>query len=281
MDARRLLALLLATLTLAACAPAAPTQAPAPTADIAAVQTAAAATVLAQVEAARLAAITPTFTPAPPTATPSPTPVPPTATPLPPTDTPPPTVDIAAVQAAAIATALSQFSAQLTATAQAIPSATATAAPTDTPLPTNTTAAPPTSTPKPRPTATPQQAVTMKLEGMRYERWGRPRGGCGSFDDKSAVRKFNLELTLTNTGSKAITPEDWYPVFYSNGGRELVTCYYLHVGVLFELAPGASITITFASFCELDEYVAKMRLEVFDEVHWQCFDDAGGLAACG
>ena len=281
MDARRLLALLWATVTLAACAP---TPVPPPTIDIAAVQTAAAATVRAQVEAARLAAITPTFTPAPPTVAPptvAPPTQPPSPTPVPPTQTPPPTVDIAAVQAAAIATALSQFSAQLTATAQAIPSATATAAPTDTPLPTNTTAAPPTSTPKPRPTATPPQAVTMKLAGMRYERWGRPQGGCGSFDDKSAVRKFNLELTLTNTGSKAITPEDWYPVFYSNGGRELVTCYYLHLGVLFELAPGASITITFASFCELDEYVAKMRLEVFDEAHWQCFDEAGNLAACG
>ena len=113
---------------------------------------------------------------------------------------------------------------------------------------------------------------------MRYERWGRPAQGCARFDDRSEVRKFNLELTLKNESEEKI--EEWYPVFYTNGGRELLTCFYLYWGVFGALDPEAEMTVTFASFCETNEYVAEMRLSVFEVEYRRCFSPEGTLVGC-
>ena len=113
---------------------------------------------------------------------------------------------------------------------------------------------------------------------MRYEQWGRPVQGCASFDDRSEVRKFNLELTLRNDSDTQI--EEWYPVFYANSGRELLTCFYLYWGVFGALDPDGEMTVTFASFCETSEYVSEMRLTIFEEEYRRCFSPVGALINC-
>jgi hypothetical protein len=245
-------------------------------------------------------AIPPTATAVPPTATPIPptaTPIPPTATPIPPTATPvPPTVDVAAIKTAAAATVLAQLAADQTATAAARP--------TNTPLPTATNTSQPTATPTPQPTARPttppppataapaqptaapkptQAAAggfTINLINIRYEQWGRPDPvkGCQAFDDKNPVRKFNVDITVTNNSSRMI--EDWYPGFWSNTGKLLRTCFYVYGGGFPAIPVGESRTVTFAAFCELNEAVVLMRMDILDQQVYRCFSPSGAIVAC-
>ena len=124
------------------------------------------------------------------------------------------------------------------------------------------------------------------LSGMRYEQWGRPRNDrCDGFDDNSAVRKFNLETIFTNNTEEEFefwTEETFvprYPAFYANSGRELVACFYIHLGVIGAIPPEGALTITFAAFCNLDEYVAEMRFEAWPEFR-RCFSPEGQEVGC-
>jgi hypothetical protein len=211
----------------------------------------------------------------------------PTPTPVPPTLTPAPTVDVAAVQTAAAATVVARVAAEATATVAAIPTPTATPVPTntprptDTPLPTNTPLPAATATPtaKPKPTKTPTPAISLDLTGMRYEQWGKPQHGCASFDDRAVVRKFNLEMTLTNHTGEAI--REWYPDFYGAGGSLLTTCFYVYSAEGFpSIPPGESRTVTFASFCDTNDYVKEMKLTVLEKEYRRCFGPGGAIIAC-
>ena len=264
------LCLALALLVTACRAPAAPvvqpTETPAPTAT----------------------AVPPTATAVPPTATPLPptaTPVPATATPIPPTPTA--TVDIAAVQTVAAGTAVAQLAANLTATAAAQP--------TVTPVPPTATPVPPTATKPPAPTATkapalptntpvptkaPASAVSVVFEDLSYEKWGRPvNNSCRAFDDANVVRKFNTRIRVKNQSDKTIE-EDWYPKFYASSGREVLTCFYVHLGALLVLPPQGEVTITYASFCDNSEYIKEMKLEVLEQTLRYCFSPEGKVIAC-
>jgi len=206
----------------------------------------------------------------------TPTPVPPTATSMP-TLTPQPTVNVAAIQTAAAATVVAQVALDATATAVAVPTRTLTPTPTDTPLPTATS----TNTPKPapKPSKTPTPATILELSGMRYETWGNPQHGCSSFDNSTLVRKFNLEIKLTNQSSQAV--REWYPDFYSHTGRLVLTCFYVYSAEGFPtVPPGESRTVTFASFCNLDEYIAEMKMKVLEVEHHLCFTPEGSLGPC-
>ena len=187
------------------------------------------------------------------------------------------TANIVAVQTVAAATVEARIVADLTATAAAHPTATLTATPSATPEPT----APPTAVPvTPRPTATLVPAITLTLSNMRYETWGRPVLGCLAFDDSDPVRKFNLEVTLQNDTDATI--EDWYPVFVSSALNELYTCFYVYSEEGFPVVPsGESRTVTFASFCEQNEYVAGMYVVINDVEFIRCFSPDGALVACG
>jgi hypothetical protein len=196
---------------------------------------------------------------------------------MPPTLTPPPTVDVAKVQTEAAGTAVAQMAQNATATAAAIPTSTATPTPTATPQPTVTST--PTTKPTAKPSNTPKAEITLELSGMRYEKWGRPVRGCSAFDDNSCVRKFNLEISLTNHTDKAI--DEWYPDFHSNGGSLLFTCFYVYSAEGFpSVPPGEKRTVTFASFCELNEYVKDMLLKVNDKEQRRCFSPEGVIIAC-
>jgi hypothetical protein len=239
-----------------------------------------------------VACAAPAATPLPPSPTPVPpsaTPVPPTATPIPPSATPPPTVDVAAIQTAAAATVVAQVAANQTATEAARPTNTLPPTATFTPQPTATFTPAPTAVPQkaaptavPQPTAAPAGTFSVTPTNMRYEQWGRPdpRVGCQQFNDKSPVRKFNLELVITNNGSETIT--DWYPRFWGVSGQELIVCYYGYGGGRGypTLPPGATRTVTFAAFCELNDAVSSMSVELGSEKIKRCFNPAGALVGC-
>lgn len=190
------------------------------------------------------------------------------------------TVDVAAIRAEAAATAVAQFIVDLTATAQTQPTQAPTRPPTAPPQPT----ALPTETtpPTPETSPTPAMAITLKFANITYEQWGRPtKDGCKSFNDKSPVRKFNIQITLNNTSSQAITA--WFPKFVSSAGRPLDTCYYEYSQDqgLPSVPPGEARTVTFSTFCELDEYISDMTMQVQGRDYGRyCFTPQGALAEC-
>lgn len=204
-----------------------------------------------------------------------------TATPPPSAPPPLPTVDVAAIRAEAAATAVAQFVADLTATAAAQPTRAPTRPPTAPPqqataLPTVTTTATPDTAP------TPALAVTLKFANISYEQWGRPtKDGCKVFNDKSPVRKFNVQITLRNTSAQAITA--WFPVFIASTGRQLDTCFYEYSKEqgLPTVPAGESRTVTFSTFCEPNEFVADLTMQVQDRDYGRyCFSPQGALIGC-
>jgi hypothetical protein len=222
-------------------------------------------------------ALLPTSTPTPvPTATPDPTytPVPadtpePTATPYPtytpvptqaPTATPYPTYTLFPTQAP-----------------------TATPYPTYTPYPTATSrpfpTQGPTDTPVPIATELPPYSVTVG-RNVVYEPWGRPLDpdGCnGPYDDESPMRRFTIQIILTNNSNQFI-PDHWSPYFVSASGRSLPTCiwYYNNTAV----QPGEVIDVTFATHVETDDWVSAL---VFDELGYAlstCLNPSGQPVPC-
>jgi hypothetical protein len=158
------------------------------------------------------------------------------------------------------------------------PTATVTGTSTATPKPTATTPKPTAPVPPP-PSSTPTPTtISLVLSGMRYEQWGRPVEGCRRFDNKSAVRKFNVEITLTNNSTQAI--KEWYPDFYANTRRLLLTCYYVYGEGFPPVSLGEERTVTFASFAELDEYVSEMRMTVLGNEYRRCFSPEGEVMPC-
>ncbi|MFQ5592612.1 MAG: hypothetical protein ACE5HA_00455 [Anaerolineae bacterium] len=220
----------------------------------------------------------------------------PTATPTstPPTWTLVPTADLSAVQTAAAATVMAQIASDLTATAAALPTETpiptstkttqptATLAPTRPPTATatatRTQTVAPSATLPPVPTSIPRPAISLDLTDMRYEQWGRPVEGCRRFDNGSPVRKFNLEITLTNHSTQAV--KDWYPDFYANTGRLLLTCYYIYGEGFPPVPPDEARTVTFASFTEQGEFVQEMRVNVLGRDYRRCFTPEGASTPC-
>lgn len=190
------------------------------------------------------------------------------------TATPLPTLDMEAIKKAAVATMVAQMGTQ-TAMAQPTSISGAQEKP-STPVPT--------STPKPteEPTAPPASAVnvSIELEGMHYETWGAPVGGCQQFDDSHPMRKFQLQITLYNGTRQKIT--DWYPEFYANNGRLVLTCFYGYNNIKgwIEVPGGESRTVTFAAFAENNEYIKRMVMKVLGNEFRRCFASSGALVSC-
>jgi hypothetical protein len=192
------------------------------------------------------------------------------------TATPIPTLDAEAIKQAAVATLVARMSA---ATPTVAASATSSAGdalkklPTDTPLPT--------FTPEPTPVPTPVVSVSIDLLNMHYEAWGSPvNNACQQFDDSHPMRKFQLEITIYNGSRQKIT--EWYPDFYTSGGRLVTTCFY-GIGNLKgfpEVPAGEKRTITFAAFAENSEYIKSMKMVVLGLELRRCFGTSGALVGC-
>ena len=120
--------------------------------------------------------------------------------------------------------------------------------------------------------------MTLNIRG--YEKWGAPVGGCASFDNAHPIKKFNIDITVTNKTSKVVV--DWYPTFLSNSGTKARTCYYPYgPSSGFPSIPiGDSRNVTFAAFVENNEYVSEMRMFIEDSVLRRCFSEGGKEIPC-
>ncbi len=213
-----------------------------------------------------------------PTATPYPTytPVPaeaPTATPYP-TYTPVPTE-------APTATPYPTYTPVPTEAPTATPYPTYTLYPTATPRPAPAQAQPPQPTTTLVPTATTLPPYTVTLgRNVVYEPWGRPANpdGCnGPYDDESPVRRFTVEVILTNNSNRFI-PDHWSPVFISASGNPLPTCIWYYNNTTVQ--PGEIIDVTFATHTEANDWVKAL---VFDELNYTltvCLGPSGQAVSC-
>ena len=113
-----------------------------------------------------------------------------------------------------------------------------------------------------------------------YEPWGRPLDpdGCnGPYNDQSPVRRFTVEVILTNN-SNSFIPDGWGPTFYTASGQIPPTCtwYYENIAV----QPGEIINVTFATHVEANDWVSAL---VFDELGYTatlCLNGSGQMVAC-
>ena len=239
-------------------------------------------------EASEMQAAVATSTPVP-TATPYPTytPVPtevPTETPVPtatlvPTATPYPTYTL-------VPTEVPSATPYPTYTPFPTDVPTATPYPTYTPYPTATSRPPPpsqpqqpTNTPVPTAVVLPPYSVTLG-RNVTYEPWGRPLDpdGCnGPYDDESPMRRFTVEVILTNN-SNGFIPDHWSPIFISAAGRALPTCIWYYNNTVVQ--PDEIINVTFATHTEVDDWVTAL---MFDEIGYTltlCLSPSGQVVPC-
>jgi S1-C subfamily serine protease len=132
---------------------------------------------------------------------------------------------------------------------------------------------------RPAPAQPPQVELDFNARG--YEQWGRPVGQpnpCSLFDNSSGVRKFNMDITVTNNSQELIT--HWFPGFYANTGRELLTCWYAYGDMFPSVPAGGSVVVTFAVFAEPNEYVSDVRLLLLGSEYRRCYSTEGALVDC-
>ena len=151
--------------------------------------------------------------------------------------------------------------------------------PTNTPYPTQKPPAPqPTSAPPPTKQA--QAPYTIAINKIEPEPWGRPRSadGCnGPYNDRDPVKRFTIEVILTNNSNQWI-PDGWAPTFYSAAGAVPPTCVWYYDNQAVQ--PGEVIYVTFATHVESNDWVSAM---VFDELGYQhstCFNAGGQVVGC-
>lgn len=225
----------------------------------------------------------PTYTP-PPTGSPLPTDQPtepPTYTPYP-TYTPPPT---------GAPTIQPTYTPYPTYTPIPTVQPTYTPYPTYTPPPTGAPTKKPTSKPKPpaplptntSPAPAPAPApYTITIVKVEPEPWGRPTApdGCGGpYNDRDPVKRFTIEVALTNHSDRTI-PDGWRPVFHAASGQIPTWCKWYYDQGDQTVSPGETTYVTFGTHTELSDWVSRM---VFDELGYQtttCFDAGGHVVGC-
>lgn len=117
----------------------------------------------------------------------------------------------------------------------------------------------------PTPTRAPARpALDVVLSNPHYERWGRPTApdGCnGPYNNGSPVRRFTMELIVTNRSSQTV-PSGWAPYFYANTGAALARCYfpYQEGAPVPAVPPGESRTVTFVTFTEETNWVGRVTV---------------------
>ncbi|MCW1969593.1 MAG: hypothetical protein KIH69_015895 [Anaerolineae bacterium] len=118
-------------------------------------------------------------------------------------------------------------------------------------------------------TAVPAASGSMQimLQKQGYEQWGRPigmatgSGGCSKFNDGAPVRKFNISMRITNNTNQVLLPYALLPKATKGDGSPAFSCFYGHIGVVTDLAPGQSVDVTYAVFIEQSEFVKSIYLE--------------------
>jgi pSer/pThr/pTyr-binding forkhead associated (FHA) protein len=173
----------------------------------------------------------------------------------------------------------------------ATPYPTYTLYPTYTPEPTkevqNTPKPPPLPPPPQQPTITTAPPATPKpLYNVRtgrnvvYEPWGNPGNpdGCnGPYDDRIEVRRFTVQVLVTNN-SKNWIPDHWGPTFISGSGANLPTCIWYYNNTVVE--PGETTDVTFATHLAKGDYVRALVFDFPGQTVTICLDPGGNEVPC-
>jgi len=116
--------------------------------------------------------------------------------------------------------------------------------------------------------------IQVTVLSVGYEQWGQPVNGCSQFNDRHPMRKFNMNLRVTNNTRRTLSATEWYA--YSFVGKKLVrwTCYYPYQGEGFPaIPPGESRNVTFAAFVEPHESVTAVWVGRKGLWARACFDE--------
>ena len=101
--------------------------------------------------------------------------------------------------------------------------------------------------------------------------------GNGPYDDESPMRRFTVEVILTNNSNRFI-PDHWSPVFISAAGRPLPTCIWYYNNTVVQ--PDEMINVTFDTHTEADDWVSAL---MFDEIGYTltlCLSPSGQVVSC-
>jgi hypothetical protein len=139
----------------------------------------------------------------------------------------------------------------------------------------------PTSTPVSPPTATPVPPYTIILGGnVHYEPWGSPGNpnGCGGpYDDERPVRRFYLQVLLTNNSRRYIS-EGWGPTFISASGASLPTCVFYYENLVVD--PGETIDVTYGTHLPTGDYVKALVFDILNHTEVICLSPGGTKISC-
>jgi hypothetical protein len=140
------------------------------------------------------------------------------------------------------------------------------------PIATPTLPLPPTSAPPP-------YVVTLGRTAV-YEPWGRPTDpdGCsGPYDDLAPMRRFTVEVVVSNYSSVPI-PDGWLPQFIAAGGAALKSCmwYYDNTAV----RTGTTVDVTFYTHLQTGDWVRAMQFSFPQGVVTICLNQAGQTVPC-
>jgi hypothetical protein len=129
-----------------------------------------------------------------------------------------------------------------------------------------------TATPKPKPAATPAprraSPVTLKVDRMGYDWWGRPAAmdvataQCSQLDDSRRTLRLEAAFTIENRSSTRLTPDDYWVQFYKTDGKKALTCFWLYDNASSAptIEAGQSANITFMAFVEPNERIAYAQM---------------------
>jgi hypothetical protein len=130
------------------------------------------------------------------------------------------------------------------------------------------------------PTPAPPPYLVILGNNRVYEPWGRPTDpdGCnGPYDDNSPMRRFTIEVVVTNYSSVPI-PDGWLPTFISASGASLVSCQWYYVNT--EVQTGETTDVTFATHVQTSDWVRAMQFNFPLGVVTICLNGAAQEVPC-
>jgi hypothetical protein len=131
-----------------------------------------------------------------------------------------------------------------------------------------------------QPTASPSvqgasEAGPLRIEvrSAQYDVSGKPAAGCASFDPKTPVRRFKLELAIVNETGTAISPAEWGAAAF-NGAERATLCLANVTTGLPALAQGARTPITLLAFAEAETSISAIAVNTTQGFASRvCFDE--------
>ena len=119
---------------------------------------------------------------------------------------------------------------------------------TATSIPATATALPPTNSPIPVPIST-MGELRLTVLSTRYELAGWPTEGCGKINPQRLVRRFDIQIAITNDTSQDLQAANWGAAAYT-GKKNVKLCYFEGKGTLPPLISRQTVNLVLVAFVE-------------------------------